>query len=375
MQYNELMQNIYQAKGQTLLEQYLDLGRLFASHIAESASKLAKKRSKKSIIRREVAGRTWDHLRTNRIAREFCDCLAAWADGAGISPTQAMWLLADNLSGCQTMIARFANGVALLHTEEEFIDQAHIELHMSNPIVVELHEKNARYLTLVYNNLLPGCGLYAWKADMIVAVDSLFLKEDKLLEVERPLLANIVSWMIWRMEPSDASPSNILQIIEDMGELVDGYAINVVRKVGTEIEGYKITLARSESRVEALGKTVGSTLRQNNLIDPKYPRMKWETAPRNIWRGGNKFYINRYKTMDKHIKMYKQYVKWQVKMPDLTQIHKSIQKTILLTLKDAYVNPDMGALCVGLIFDNVTSVSVKKNNTKYDTLEVMEKTS
>lgn len=367
MQYNRVMQNNYQAKGVTIEEQYRDLGALFAHDIANAVNKLAKKRAKLSLIRREVAERSWQNLLDNPIASEFCACLSAWASGAKITPSQAMWLLADNLTGCQTFIARYANGVALLHTEEEFIDSTHIEAHMSDPIVVTLDVGSS----LVYNNLMPGCGLYAWKPGMIVAVDSLFLKEDHLLEVERPLLANVVSWLIWRMTPAIATPDHILSTISKLGELVDGYAINVIRFVDKHQGGYKLTLARTEARTEWLKEEVGSTLCQNNLIDPKYEPMKWGTPPRNIWRGGYKYYMNRYKTMKNHAYRFRHVAKLTTDTENIENVHMLIQKKILIDLKDDYVNPDMGALCVGLIDPYSTSVSVKKNDQNYDSLEVL----
>jgi hypothetical protein len=39
MQYNRLMQNIYQAKGHTLAEQYRDVGALCATNIQKAVAK------------------------------------------------------------------------------------------------------------------------------------------------------------------------------------------------------------------------------------------------------------------------------------------------------------------------------------------------
>jgi hypothetical protein len=372
MQYNEVMQNIYQAKGTTLIEQYRDVGRLFGKNIQESVNKLSKKRAKLTVIRRQVAEKSWTYIQDKKECSEFRECLSAWARGAEITNEQAMWLLADNLSGCQSFIARYGSGVALLHTEEEFIDNEHIELHMSDPMTIAFEEPSGRSCTLVYNNLMPGCGLYGFKSGLITAIDTLFVKENGVAEVERPVLVNMISWMIWRMKPEEAEPNNIVEMINSLGELIDGYAINVVRKVGEVCEGYKLTLARSESKIEMLGETPSDYLAQTNLIDPKYPPMLWATPPRQIWRGGYRYFLHRYKTMASHAKMYQKYLIQSLNSRGILQVHKTIHKTILYDLKEAYVNKDLGAVCVGLIDKNGTSVSAKKNDENFEEIEYLE---
>jgi hypothetical protein len=236
MQYNKHMQNIYQAKGVTLIDQYRDVGALFGESIRKSVHKIGRKRSRLMIVRRSIAERTWRHLQTKSVAQSFCECLVAWSEGANVSPEQAMWCIADNLSGCQTVMARYQSGVALMHTEEEFRDNPNMELHMTKPHTMEFRDGETVLKTLVYNDLLPGAGLYGWKQDMIVGVDSLFLREDGIETVENPLLANVVSWLVWRMTPSEAEPNRIVELVQSLGELVDGYVLNIVRKAGDAVE-------------------------------------------------------------------------------------------------------------------------------------------
>lgn len=365
MQYNQSMQNIYQAKGATLIEQYRDVGEIFAPKIQESVQKLGRKRSRLINIRREVAERTWRHLQSMEIAQEFCACLRAWSEGAEVSPEQAMWCIADNLSGCQTLMARYDSGAVLLHTEEEFRDNPQMELHMTNPHTMEFRDGQTTLRTLVYNDLLPGSGLFGWKEDMIVAVDSLFLREDGIENVETPLLANVVSWIVWRMHPSEAEASRIVELVQSLGELVDGYAINVIRKVEGKVEGYKLTLARKENYIEYLGESTGSYLRQVNIIDPEYPKMQWELPPKNIWRGGYKYFISRLKTIDQHVQQYLPWSRSQLKAVEVANAHANIQAQIFGELRSSYVNIDMGAACVGIIdYQAGTSVSCKLNDEK-----------
>lgn len=361
MQYNEVMQNIYQAKGESLSEQYFDLGLLYKDSIQKSVKNLGKKRARLSVIRRNVAAKAWEIARASTQCREFCECLSAWAKGAEISNEQAMWMLADNLSGCQTMMIRYGSGVALLHTEEEFIDAEHIELHMKDPCTVMINEAGVPSYTLVYNNLMPGCGLYGFKHDVLIAIDTLFVTEDQVEQVQKPLLANMISWLMWRSKAEDLVPEKVVEMITSLGELVDGYAINVVYKVDKWVEGYKLILARSEATIERLGSQPGDYLRQTNLIDPAYPRMKWATPVKCIWRGGYRHFIERYKTLDKCAKLGAQYTHKCVNKSNLLQAHKMIQQFILIDQKNAFVNNDLGALCIGFLDNALTSVSCTRN--------------
>ena len=359
------MQNIYQAKGETLIDQYRDVGALFGESIRKSVHKIGRKRSRLMIVRRNVAERTWRHLQTKPVAQSFCECLRAWSEGARVSPEQAMWCVADNLSGCQTMMARYQSGVALLHTEEEFRDNPKMELHMTNPHTMEFRDGATVLKTLVYNDLIPGAGLYGWKKDMIVGVDSLFLREDGIEKVETPLLANVVSWIVWRMKPSEADPEAIVRMADELGELVDGYVLNIVRKVGDLVEGYKLTLARSEHYVEYLGDKPGNYLRQVNIVDPIYPPLHSALPPKKIWRGGWKYFTNRLKTIDQHAQKYQSVSKEIMASMGVEVVHSQIQQAIFGDLRDFYVNVDMGAACVGLVDSQAgTSVSCKLNDDK-----------
>jgi hypothetical protein len=359
------MLKIYQAHGSTIAEQYLDVGKLFETTIKYAVLQLAKKRTNASLLRKKVAESAWLNLKTQKKAEAFVNCLVAWSKGAGIKPVEAMWLLADNLSGCQTMIMRYGSGVALLHTEEEFRDATHTEMHMTTPHTIVFHVGKKKLMTLVYNNLMPGCGLYGWKKNLIVAVDSLFVREDGIGDVKRSLLSNMISWMVWKMTPKQASPERIVALINSLGELVDGYAINVVRKVKGKIEGYKLILARNESKTEYLGEAVASYLCQTNIINPSYyEQMKWALPPKNIWRGGWKYFQNRIKTMDGHAHQYAQFARLSLGSKNIKSVHQAIQQKIFGDLRQDYISPDLGAVCVGLVDQAGTSVSCKLNDTK-----------
>lgn len=358
--------NIYQAKGTTITEQYFDLGTLFGESIRKTVKSIARRTAKKSIIRKQVAEKTLTNLRDNDLAKEFLDCLEAWAGGAQITPEQAMWLMADNLTGCQTVMIKYDTGVALLHTEEDFDDMS---LHMTGEQVVAIQDSRC----IVYNDLMPGAGLYGWKKDLIVAVDTLFLKEDDIEKVEKPMLANVIAWMVWRMDPAECEPSKILELLSKLGQLIDGYAINVVRKVGGSTEGYKLTLARSESHTELLGQATGSCLRQVNIVDPRYPAMKYASPARNMWRGGYKHFLGRLETIDKHVSNYSYLLSYGLPKDELALLHNAIQKTIYTDLCEAYINENVGAVCTGFVDELGTSVSCKLNDGQpFSSVEYMD---
>ena len=361
---------IYQAKGATLEEQYFDIGALFSESIRKSVKSIARRRARQSQIRKMMAERTLANLQGKKSAQEFLLCLESWARGAQITTSQAMWLMADNLSGCQTVMIRYQNGVALLHSEEDYDDMS---LHMTGEKVVSFDDKGQVSKCIVYNDLMPGAGLYGWKENLLVAVDTLFLREDEIENVSNPLLANVVAWIVWRMKAELAEPNTILKLVQDLGELIDGYAINVVRKVQQKTEGYKLTLARTESKIEYLGESAGDYLRQVNIVDPEYPKMKWVSPPRRMWRGGYKHFLARLKRIDSDVAKYIFVAQMYSGSDTVVADHNLIQKTIYTELGEAYINENVGAVCVGLIDNNQTSVSVKLTEGKpFETVEYID---
>jgi hypothetical protein len=355
------MLNIYQAKGKTLTEQYFDVGTLFGESIRNAVIKISKKRSKQAKVRKMLAEKTLKNLSHKIIAKEFLGCLSAWADGAQITSEQAMWLMSDNLSGCQTMLMRYKTGIALIHTEEDF---ENISFRMTGEKILSFEDNGNVSRCLVYNDLMPGAGLYGWKRDLIVAVDTLYLREDGIEKIKFPILANIIAWMVWRMSPEEANEKNILQLIDDLGELIDGYVINIVRKVNNVTQGYKITLARTENRVESIGDKVGDYLRQSNIVDPNYPRMKWALPARRFWRGGYPLFLKRLQTMDEHVRLYAWLAERELTPATINNCHLLIQSTIYNEFGQTYINENVGAVCLGLLDKLGTSVSCKLNDQK-----------
>jgi hypothetical protein len=76
--------------------------------------------------------------------------------------------------------------------------------------------------------------------------------------------------------------------------------------------------------------------------------------------------------MAKHALMYKEVAVYGLDKAKLANVHLQILKTIMFDLKDAYINDDLGAVCVGLVDQTGTSVSVKKNDEKYDEIAHLE---
>lgn len=362
MQYNRYMKNIYQAKGNSLVEQYRDVGALFNKSIKKAVTKIAQKQTVLVNRRKLIAERVLNNLKVNPITKEFSECITAWAEGAEISPEEAMWLMADNFSGCQTLMVRYKSGVALLHTEEDF---ENVQERMTTPQTIEFTIDGQSTKCLIYNDIIPGAGVYGWKKDMLVAVDALFLREDGIEEVEKPMLANIVSWLMWRMIPTELEPRRVISRLLGLGEIVDGYVVNVVRKVGSRISGYKLSFARNDYEIEKLGRKVGSILRQVNIIEPHYVGenrliVQWQ-APRETIEDYSAF-ILRLQVMGKLVAKYDQWLHQKIEPVNLVLVHHAIMQLIFGEHRDEFVNEWMGAACVGLVDHAGTSVSMKLND-------------
>lgn len=349
------MSNIYRAKGIKLASQYEDVGRLFKKQLNKPIEIDQKKM--------KMVERVLINVRSNTQLKDFYSCFAGWARGANISEEMAMYLLADNTSGCQTAIVRYGSGVALLHTEEDYYD---VKERMGGVHTIEFRDAKRRLKCLIYNDLMPGAGLYGWQKDMLVAVDSLFLTEDKIFEIERPMLANIIAWLIWYAHPKDASAEMLVSNLKKLGTLVDGYAVNVVRRTKLGIEGYKLTFTRDEWEIEKLGNNVFDNLRQVNIVEPAYARKhkpiaKYRHAP---WKMAIDHYgfLKRLRDMQSHLNHYKTEIVSPLNETLISQTHKAIHKVIFEKYPRYYVTEWMGAMCVGLLDLSGLSVSTKLND-------------
>lgn len=346
------MSNIYRPSGATLPEQYENVGSLFSKALNKP---IELDERKVQLVQRVLA----KVARTKEL-NLFYECFKSWAKGAGITEEKAMYLLADNTSGCQTAIVRYGSGVALLHTEEDYYD---VSERMKGAHTIQFIEQGRVLNTLVYNDLMPGAGLYGWQKDVLVAVDSLFLREDGIFEIETPMLANIIAWLIWHKNPEHLEPSKLIDELKKLGTVIDGYAINIVRKNKEIIEGYKLTFARNDWEVEWLNERVGDNLRQVNIVEPKYARAhkkvaKWRHAP---WKMAVDYYgfLKRLRTMKQHIEANQQWINHTLPLEKVEQVHKAIQQLIFTKYNHDYVTEWMGAMCVGLLDLHSTSVSTR----------------
>ncbi|TXH05011.1 MAG: hypothetical protein E6R05_02470 [Candidatus Moraniibacteriota bacterium] len=358
------MSNIYRAKGIKLESQYEDVGRLYKKYLNKQIEIDHKKM--------QMVERVLLNVRSHKALNTFYKCFAGWARGAGLSEEAAMYLLADNTSGCQTAIVRYGSGVALLHTEEDYYD---VKARMSGVHTIEFSEGGRILKCLTYNDLMPGAGLYGWQKDMVVAVDSLFLSEDGIFNIEQPMLANIIAWMIWYENPTNASAEYLVKKLKPLGTLVDGYAVNVVRRGRGGIEGYKLTFARDEWEIEKLGSNLGDNLRQVNIVEPQYARnkrpiAKYRHAP---WKMAIDHYgfLKRLRDMNNHLSIYKKIICMELQKDKIAQTHLMIHRIIFEKYPKYYVTEWMGAMCVGLI-DNKLGLSVSTKLSDNQPVETVE---
>lgn len=359
------MSIIYNAKGAILEDQYYDVGRLFSG-------KLRLKDFNQ--VRVRIARKVLATSRNIKMLQKFWSCFSAWCQGLGVSEEVGMSLLVDNNGGCQTLLVRFKTGVGLLHSEEDFDNE---ETRLVEPQVVCFNDQGRELKSLVYSDLFPGSGLFGWQKGMMTAVDTLYLKEEGIEDIQRPMLANIISWWVWQLRPDEAKSGLIMEKIKDWGTMVDGYAINVARKNGNNIDGYKITFARNDYEVEDLPQDLGGRLKQVNIIDPEYlkekkPIAKWHEAPEK-YEDNYEGYLLRLKLIDEHLNKYKLWLSEPFGKNDHKKIQQQIMKIIFEDLKDNYVGEWMEAMCVGILDINSQSVSIKLNNDSGpDNVDLME---
>lgn len=233
------------------------LGKLIKKPLKKIIKKKLDKISKKRFIEEVMFVKKCVHLmkrkalapKTNeqikKTLQEYFLCLSSWAKGAqlitfkhqileglkadrlSIRPEDlALWLQNDNF-GCQTGMIRVEHGkVIFWHTEEDIMGYINEVLIAS----FKIHHEHVSFF--VYPHLLPG-STFSWTKDFFMAVDSLPIK---YLQNQIGSLANITTWIIWRL--ANKFPSR--QIIKLLSPHIDGYAVNIVRKGNKRIIGEKL---------------------------------------------------------------------------------------------------------------------------------------
>lgn len=350
------MKHTYTAHGTTLTEQYYDVGRVNAQHIRRNVEKNRRKRSAAHTLRRDLLARIFTRLHTEPVFAEFYRCMMSWARGADITPMEALELLDDN-TGCQTVLARYGNGIALIHTEEELED---IKLRMTDPQIMQFTIDSKQLSTLVYNNLMPGTAVFGWSDTVTIAVDALFLTEDGIYDIRKPMLANIVTWLLWRASHEGLEMEKAVSIVRTSELCIDGYVVNVLHRSAGTPGAYKITFTREDIETETIGETPGSYLRQLNIIDPAYagkPIARWRLPYRRFYRGYWNYYKERLKTIDRDIAAYLPYTSGTVR--DHRSAHDTLLREIASpSLAPHYLNEVVGAVCIAFADDTTLSVTL-----------------
>ena len=342
-----------------MVDQYEDVGRLFAKALQKEFANPPDPLT----VKHQIAARILERVQTESIFTEFYACFKAWVRGGGISELYGMYLMVDNLEGCQTMMVRYQSGVGMIHTEEDFND---IKSRMSGNHTIEFKDNGRRLLTLVYNNLIPGSALFGWQKDMLIAVDALFIREEGIENIEKPMLANIIGWIVWHATVDETDHRVLIPKLKRMGEMIDGYAINVVRRIGKKVQGYKVSFARNDWEVEKLGNKIGSNLRQVNLLEPHYVGenrsiMEWQAPREAIGFYGELMF--RLQNMRELAEKYQKWLSVKLEADKVEKIHLYIMYLMFQKYRSDFVNEDMGAACVGIVDSEIgTSVSTKLND-------------
>jgi hypothetical protein len=229
--------------------------------------------------------------------QEYVDCLAAWADGAGLRnfdhpalaaqqrlcPLDLALFLQHDSAGCQTGMYRQEDGsVILWHTEEDIefepgsgFDQLRLASFNvgdeGNPITMT---------AFIYPDLLPGPA-FGWRSDGYTqAVDSLHVRASP--HQKAGILANMTTWLTLRL----GAKYDPAKVIMDMSPYFDGYALNTISIRGGTTQAEKHEFASNHILSSILGEQPGSYLFQVNIFSQK--KHAWirevEDLPAEDWR-------------------------------------------------------------------------------------------
>lgn len=345
--FREELLPVYVAHGTTIFEQYRDLGSVFATPVVKSYQKIKRQRSPMAKKRKLVAAQTLSHLIKladdvafpyRQYVSDYLEAVRGWGEGAGLKVEEAIVLMADNHVACQTGMVRLKKAIAMFHTEEDF---ANIVAHFSVAPMVEVRIDNRQLRSLVYNDLLPGSALFGYSHEHTVAVDSLYIDIPEK-DTTSIMLANVVAWITWRMNPKEITASNMRKMIKKLGWFVDPYAINVM--VGES--GLRILFAGDKCQIDQLGHEPGAYLTQINT---------WYGAPDSAqlspkWR---RYFRARKARLDLFAQSYPL-------SDNLEEIQDSLYSSSWSKVTDL-ANPDVGATCASVLKNGKTRVSIRIN--------------
>lgn len=344
---------IYQPKGKTIYEQYRDLGKYFGEEIRSSAVKWFEWLKEDQLLSGEaaIADRIIMALtQFSGLGKEYLGVLGAWAEGAelaevaklyGLDALEAAMMMQNDDAGCQTVMIRVNDGIALLHTEED--DNGPITERVSKAFLAEIDGS----VTFLYNDLLPGGSAFAVdvKRGFAMACDVLRLRTK-----ERGVcLAKIIGWMVWRLG-NQATPRKLEELVAALSPLVDGYAINVVyRDSGGKPRAYRASIAGRACYIDKLVGEPGGAIKQVNLLDPRVAEANDELRilslseaeinedldPQNRSGGYYGGYLDRLKWMEGLLRELKKYFRqnWSTISPK--EIHSRIMEVFGIGAKEA----------------------------------------
>lgn len=269
----QVSKQVYVPKGSTLFEKYRGLGGYWGEEIRSSAVKRFEwlKEDERLTDEAAIADRIIMALRRmTGLGKDYLEALGGWAEGAELSQVaklysldavEAAMMMQNDDAGCQSVMVRTNDGIALLHTEED--DNGPITERVSGAFLTEIDGS----VTFVYNDLLPGGSAFAVdvKNGFAMACDVLRLRTK-----ERGVcLSKIVGWMVWRMGCT-ATPKRVEELVAELGPLVDGYAINVVyRDEKGKPKAYRASIAGRSCYIDKLVSDPGGSMKQVNLLDPR----------------------------------------------------------------------------------------------------------
>jgi hypothetical protein len=221
--------------------------------------------------------------RIRAVVSEYLECMATWANGAGLNtfvhPALAEYealgridlamFLQNDYTGCQTGMYRVRDGsVILWHTEED-VEEAPGS-GFDSLRIADFNVGDERHPIImhafIYPDLLPGPA-FGWRSDGYVqAVDKLNIRDYS--DLPRGMLANVLTWITLRMGPAIDERG----IIEALQPYYDGYALNSIRLQEGSVQARKFEFAGNRVIMSQLSDQPDSFLFQVNIFsDRKHP--------------------------------------------------------------------------------------------------------
>jgi hypothetical protein len=189
----------------------------------------------------------------------YLECVTEWSNGAGITPTEGLYLQNDGV-GCQSMFIRGQDGSIYFGHSEEMADEGSVDLEVRpfspNWITFEINGQKNHQAFSPYPELLPGVAS-GMSDSRFFCADVLIPKES---DSKPGFFANTALWLTWYLGKSQPFEN----IVQQLPNILGGYSLNILENSDSGPTLESVEFMNGIINIQELGREPGSTIARRN---------------------------------------------------------------------------------------------------------------